>query len=361
MIVSDNPPTSYPETGSSTERDLESGDLWFDSFHVIMYIWYEDNTGGQWVATAIPGPKGEKGDKGDGADDIPEKTSDLINDGDDGLNPFINATDVGSGVISITKNDGTVIGTFNVNQSANSTISLPADTVPSAPGDGNLTIKENGGSVLGTFTANQATGNNTEVILPSIPANTSDLNNDSGFITNAGVTKIVAGTNVTINPANGTGEVTINSTGGGGGGFSGDYNDLTNKPDIPDATSDLTNDSGFITAADIPDIPENTSDLTNDSGFITAADLPTVGDGTITIKQGGAEKGVFTVNQGGDLEINLDAGGGTPSGDYVKIDDQGVAQTITGGGGLNIQFGTDTAQLGNIAPMNDWSCYPARA
>lgn len=30
-------------------------------------------------------------------------------------------------------------------------------------------------------------------------------------------------------------------------------------------------------------------------------------------------------------------------------------------GGLNAEFGTDTAQLGNVAPMNDWSCYPARA
>ena len=107
------------------------------------------------------------------------------------------------------------------------------------------------------------------------------------------------------------------SSAGGDDGFSGDYNDLTNKPDIPSATSDLTNDSGFITAADVPpayddtalanrvtanegdiaqlqtdignidgfsgdyndltnkpDIPSATSDLTNDSGFITAADVP---------------------------------------------------------------------------------------
>lgn len=32
---------------------------------------------------------------------------------------------------------------------------------------------------------------------------------------------------------------------------SGNYNDLTNKPDIPDSTSDLTNDSGFLTSSDI--------------------------------------------------------------------------------------------------------------
>ena len=33
---------------------------------------------------------------------------------------------------------------------------------------------------------------------------------------------------------------------------SGDFDDLTNKPTIPTATSDLTNDSGFITNADLP-------------------------------------------------------------------------------------------------------------
>ena len=52
----------------------------------------------------------------------------------------------------------------------------------------------------------------------------------------------------------------------------------------------------------------------------------------------------------------LDAGGGA-SGDFVKLDDLGTAQTITGGGGLNVEFGTDGAVL-NIAPMNEWSCYP---
>ena len=44
-------------------------------------------------------------------------------------------------------------------------------------------------------------------------------------------------------------ENTKNSSGGGSGGsgFSGDYNDLTNKPTIPSKTSDLTNDSNFLT------------------------------------------------------------------------------------------------------------------
>lgn len=40
--------------------------------------------------------------------------------------------------------------------------------------------------------------------------------------------------------------------------FSGNYNDLTNKPTIPTKTSDLQNDSGFITNSDIPSIVNGT-------------------------------------------------------------------------------------------------------
>lgn len=50
-----------------------------------------------------------------------------------------------------------------------------------------------------------------------------------------------------------------------------DYAKKTQIPSVPTKTSQLTNDSGFITSAAIPDVPTKTSDLTNDSGFITAA------------------------------------------------------------------------------------------
>lgn len=46
--------------------------------------------------------------------------------------------------------------------------------------------------------------------------------------------------------------------------------------DIPQKTSELENDSGFITADDIPPVPTKTSELENDSGFITAEDIPPV-------------------------------------------------------------------------------------
>ena len=112
-----------------------------------------------------------------------------------------------------------------------------------------------------------------------------------------------------------------------GGIFYGtnDYEDLINKPQvngvtlsgnktttdlgiiIPDKTSDLTNDSGFLTSSDVaavaisgdyddltnkPTIPENLSDLVNDEGFIgftevtgtllTGATSITLSDASIT-------------------------------------------------------------------------------
>ena len=109
---------------------------------------------------------------------------------------------------------------------------------------------------------------------PTIPTATSDLTNDSGFIT---LSDVPAQVNSDWNASSGAAEI-------------------LNKPSIPSATSDLTNDSGFITLSDVPaqvqadwtesdtgdpsyiqnkpSIPSATSDLTNDSGFITLSDVP---------------------------------------------------------------------------------------
>ena len=93
---------------------------------------------------------------------------------------------------------------------------------------------------------------------------------------------------------------------------------------VPTKTSDLTNDSGFITSASLPTVndatltitknntsvgtftanassnvtvditvPTATSDLTNDSGFITSADLPTVNNATLTIQKNGTDVQTF--------------------------------------------------------------------
>ena len=71
--------------------------------------------------------------------------------------------------------------------------------------------------------------------------------------------KLTAGSNITISDDN-----VISATGGGGGG-TGDYQDLINKPKINNVIL-----SGNKTTAQLG-LPTKTSDLTNDSGFITSA------------------------------------------------------------------------------------------
>ena len=121
---------------------------------------------------------------------------------------------------------------------------------------------------------------------PTIPTDTSDLTNNAGFITNTvnDLTNYTLSSNLSLVATTGnytdlsntptlanvatTGQYndllnkptlsTVAST--------GDYDDLLDKPTIPTKTSDLQNDSGFITNANIP---TKTSDLQNDSGFIT--------------------------------------------------------------------------------------------
>ena len=82
-------------------------------------------------------------------------------------------------------------------------------------------------------------------------------------------------------------------------GFSGDYNDLINRPQIPQVPANVSafnNDAGYITNADVPtnvsafandagyltqatvqaaaNIPTNVSAFNNDAGYVTNADVP---------------------------------------------------------------------------------------
>ena len=50
--------------------------------------------------------------------------------------------------------------------------------------------------------------------------------------------------------------------------FDKDYNSLINKPTYSNKTSDLLNDSGYITISDIPTIPSDISDLSDNSNLL---------------------------------------------------------------------------------------------
>lgn len=79
-------------------------------------------------------------------------------------------------------------------------------------GNGTITIKKNN-TTVDTFTTNQAANKSINI---TVPTATSDLNNDSGFIT--GITSSDVTTALGYTP--------------GTSNFSGDYDDLTDKPDL---------------------------------------------------------------------------------------------------------------------------------
>ncbi|MDY6327796.1 MAG: hypothetical protein SPL47_10875, partial [Bacteroidales bacterium] len=93
--------------------------------------------------------------------------------------------------------------------------------------------------------------------IPTVPTNVSAFTNDAGYITAAQLpvipeNQVLSISNDTIFLTNG-GFVKLPAA---TVGFSGDYNDLTNKPVIPT-------------------VPTNVSAFTNDAGYITSAAVPT--------------------------------------------------------------------------------------
>lgn len=131
-------------------------------------------------------------------------------------------------------------------------------------GDGTLTIKKNGSNV-GTFTANATTNTDVNIV---VPTKTSDLANDGSD----GASQYVESNDL----------ATVAT--------SGSYNDLTNKPNIGNATLTIkrndTNAGTFTANATTNKsiniaVPTKTSDLTNDgadgtSTYVESDDLPTV-------------------------------------------------------------------------------------
>ena len=205
---------------------------------------------------------------------IPTKTSSLTNDGADGTSTYVEADDLAA-----------------VASSGSYTDLSNRPTI----GNATLTIQKNGTNVQ-TFTAN-ATSNKTANI--TVPTKTSDLTNDSDFVSNTdyatastgGVVKVGSGLEITNGVLSATGGGTadavewdnvLNKPTFSTVATSGSYNDLTNKPTIPtvnNATLTIQKNSTNVATftanaasnvmANIS-VPTATSDLTNDSGFITS-------------------------------------------------------------------------------------------
>ena len=142
---------------------------------------------------------------------------------------------------------------------------------------------------------------------PTIPDSTSDLTNDSGFLTASDISGKQDKSNIVTSWSATTSDVKypseklakssldnkvdkINGKGLSTNDFSnsykniidglsdvassGSYTDLTNKPDIPDSTSDLTNDSGFITSSAITGKEDSSNKVSSWSSTTTNVHYP---------------------------------------------------------------------------------------
>ena len=110
--------------------------------------------------------------------------------------------------------------------------------------------------------------------------------------------------------------------------FSGSYDDLIDKPSIPTKTSDLTNDNGFLSAADLPKATKTTLGVVK-----VGHNLTITADGTLSATGGGGGGGstfytqtlaqgetqvVFTgLPTGGNYVANIYASNGA---DYQSLD-----------------------------------------
>lgn len=134
----------------------------------------------------------------------------------------------------------------------------------------------------------------------NIPTKVSDLQNDSGYITSYTETDPVfsasASANITTSDINNWNSKTS---------FSGDYNDLMNKPEIPTKVSELTNDIGYI------------------SQIKTINNQSLIGTGNIDIQGGGSSDYSDLKNKPSINNITLNGNkslndlGVQPAGDYA--------------------------------------------
>ncbi len=128
-----------------------------------------------------------------------------------------------------------------------------------------------------------------------------------------------------------------------------DWNTFNNKSDFSGAYADLTGK---------PTIPTATSDLTNDSGFITSASLPTVNDGQLTITVDGTAT-TFTANQSGNSSVSITTGssdnfyvtGASYSAGTLTLTRNGGLADVTATGFLQIGTSSTTALAGDTTTI----------
>lgn len=158
-----------------------------------------------------------------------------------------------------------------------------------------------------------------DAVEAAIPTKTSQLDNDSGFITSAPVTSVntkIGAVTLSASDVGAQPTITVNGIikGDGAGNLSAQDTvaaELVDLPTVPTKVSELTNDANYITAAQAP-----VQSVNNKTGTVslTASDvgalpadtaIPTVNNATLTIKRNSIDVGSFTSNAANDVNIDI--------------------------------------------------------
>ena len=181
------------------------------------------------------------------------------------------ATTNANGLLTLSVGEGTVVsGSFSAIDWANGPYFLKTEIDPTGGSSYALETAQKLLSVPYALYANQAgngfSGDYNDLIntpeIPTVPTNVSAFTNDAGYLTSYTEQQVL-----TIS------HDTLFLTGGSfvklPAGFDGDYNSLTNTPNLAAvATSGSYNDlSG---TPEIPTVPTNVSAFTNDAGYLTS-------------------------------------------------------------------------------------------
>jgi len=253
----------------------------------------------------------------------------------------------GSNFITASSADTLTNKSGNISQWTNDSGFITSASLPTV-NDGTLTITVDGTAT--TFTANQSGNSSVSITTGSGSGTVTEVTANSPLSVTSGTTT----PDLSIAQANTTTNGFLTSTDwntfNGKSDFSGAYADLTGKPTIPTTTSQLTNDSGFITASSTDTLTNKSgsnSQWTNDEGYITSASLPTVGNGTLTITVDGTPT-TFTANQSGNSSVSINTG----SNDNFYVTGASYSSgtlTLTRNGGLASLTATGFLQIGSTS------------
>lgn len=276
-----------------------------ESMHAVNKQYVDDCLMPLVMGRAALAPVAESGSYEDLSDtpSIPTKVSELIND----AGYLTTHQDIsGKSNVGHTHSASEVSGLATVATSGSYTDLSNKPTIPTV-NNATLTIQKNGTNVA-TFTAN-ASSNVTANI--SVPTKTSQLTNDSGFLTSHQDISGKSNVGHTHTASQVSGLATVAT--------SGSYNDLSNKPTIPSNNNQLTNGAGYITASGSCNYASSAGNADTLDGYHASSFSLSGHTHSYLPTSGGTVKGAITFGTSDSYGIR------TTTNNYCRVGESGYA------------------------------------